>query len=321
MMIIDIPTKNDFYTMADHMVNEAWEKIVDLAYDFKDIDFLCELNKNSDTRIDENISNSEKYWTFHRPKLITALTLILQSVEFRLKGLIVEISPFLLITNATRSPPKPDSEGNISYAEFHTLDAQDLIKVLDTFSNNKLPVQFTEWFRNVRILRNRFMHTVDNSTGIDPELILHSIVFAHKHLNPDAHHWIWHRYLYKAEHLSGGINYIDESEEEFSGPVWAMLQTHYEFSSALSVFSKHTARESFNFIKYDTDEEQAQKSYYCKKCISVMEKGFNFDDKHLDYTVETVQFNRKRQLYICTFCLDEQKEVPRGLWDDEDEQF
>lgn len=31
-MITDIPTKTDFYTMADHMVNEAWEKIADLAY-------------------------------------------------------------------------------------------------------------------------------------------------------------------------------------------------------------------------------------------------------------------------------------------------
>ncbi|MEV9675626.1 hypothetical protein AB9C61_20050 [Escherichia coli] len=39
-MITDIPTKTDFYTMADHMVNEAWEKIADLAYDYRDIN-LC----------------------------------------------------------------------------------------------------------------------------------------------------------------------------------------------------------------------------------------------------------------------------------------
>lgn len=98
------------------------------------------------------------------------------------------------------------------------------------------------------------MHTVDNSTNNDSELIFNSIIFAHKHLNHDTYHWIWHRYLYKAEHSSGGINYIDESKEEFSGIVWAMLQTHYEFASALSVCTKDIAKESFNFIKYDTDE-------------------------------------------------------------------
>ncbi|PAV94236.1 hypothetical protein CJD50_21720 [Hafnia paralvei] len=31
LIITDIPTKYDLYTMADHMVNEAWEKITALA--------------------------------------------------------------------------------------------------------------------------------------------------------------------------------------------------------------------------------------------------------------------------------------------------
>ena len=131
-MITDIPTKTDFYTMADHMVNEAWEKIADLAYDYRDINLWNSYCKTSEFYTESDIKNLEHYWVFARPKLITSFNLILQSIEFRLKGLIVEISPYLLITNATRNTPKPDSEGNISFSEFHTLDAQDLIKVYNT---------------------------------------------------------------------------------------------------------------------------------------------------------------------------------------------
>ncbi|MBA1686614.1 hypothetical protein G9H12_24070, partial [Escherichia coli] len=180
-MITDIPTKTDFYTMADHMVNEAWEKIADLAYDYRDINLWNSYCKTSEFYTESDIKNLEHYWLFARPKLITSFNLILQSIEFRLKGLIVEISPYLLITNATRNTPKPDSEGNISFSDFHTLDAQDLIKVYNTFASKSLPDDFITWFNSMRILRNRFMHTVDKKTDIMPELIFTSVVRAHNY--------------------------------------------------------------------------------------------------------------------------------------------
>ncbi len=192
-MITDIPTKTDFYTMADHMVNEAWEKIADLAYDYRDINLWNSYCKTSEFYTESDIKNLEHYWLFARPKLITSFNLILQSIEFRLKGLIVEISPYLLITNATRNTPKPDSEGNISFSDFHTLDAQDLIKVYNTFASKSLPDDFITWFNSMRILRNRFMHTVDKKTDIMPELIFTSVVRAHNYLNTESAHWICKR--------------------------------------------------------------------------------------------------------------------------------
>jgi len=239
-------------------------------------------------------------------------------VEFRIKGLIVEISPYLLIVNATRNPPKADSCGNISFSEFHTLDAQDLIKVHDTFSSVKFSVKFTDWFRDMRILRNRFMHTVDMKTDISPELIFTSVVFAHRNLNPDSAHWIWHRYQYKAVHSSGGIHF-HQDDEEFSGTVWEMLQTHYEFTSAISACSKELARKFFGYRKNDADDESIIESFYCKKCVSVMEKSWNFDGKFIDSALETVQYNRKLNRYVCLFCHDEQISKPRGIWEEDEE--
>ncbi|ECH0512556.1 hypothetical protein V3F66_004588 [Salmonella enterica] len=317
-MIIDIPTKSDFYTMADHIVNEAWEKIADLAYDYREFDIWNDFYKESEYFSESDVRNTDHYWLFARPKLITAFNLILQSIEFRLKGLIVEISPYLLITNATRNMPKADSDGNISFSEFHTLDSQDLIRVHNTFASKALPDQFTTWFNNIRNLRNRFMHSVDNKTDIMPHLIFTSIIQAHNYLNPESAHWIWHRYKYRATHASGGVNVGIEEDEEFSGIVWSMLQTHYEFTAAISACSKESVRELFGYAKNDAKDNNPKESFYCKKCVSVMEKGWNFDDKHLDGALETVQYHRGKKMYICAFCLDEQKTKPRGIWEEDD---
>lgn len=319
-MITDIPTKTDFYTIADHMVNEAWEKTADLAYDYRDLDIWNGFYKESEIFSESDVKNLEHYWVFARPKLITAFTLILQSVEFRLKGLIVEISPYLLITNATRNPPKPDSKGNISFSEFHTLDAQDLIKVYNTFASKVLPEAFTTWFNSMRTLRNRFMHTVDKKTDIMPDLIFTSVILAHNYLNTESAHWIWHRYEYRAAHAYGGVNVGIEEDEEFSGVVWAMLQTHYEFTAAISACSKESVKSLFNYTKNHCGDNNKKESFYCKKCVSVMEKGWNFDSKHLDYALETVQYNRVAKIYICAFCLDEQKKRPLGIWEEDAEE-
>ncbi|TGI34179.1 hypothetical protein E5P47_20235, partial [Escherichia coli] len=61
-MITDIPTKTDFYTMADHMVNEAWEKIADLAYDYRDINLWNSYCKTSEFYTESDIKNLEHYW-------------------------------------------------------------------------------------------------------------------------------------------------------------------------------------------------------------------------------------------------------------------
>ncbi|MEQ9927016.1 hypothetical protein PJ912_14405 [Pectobacterium colocasium] len=319
-MITDIPTKDDFYAMADHIVNEAWEKVAGMAYEHRDIGVSNRFFSESEYFTEKNfIDIDDNYWKFERPKLITALTLILQSVEFRIKGLIVDISPYLLITNATRNPPKADDQGNISFSEFHTLDAQDLIKVHDTFSGNKLSNEFTDWFRTMRMLRNRFMHTVDKSTDITPELIFTSVAFAHKHLNKESPHWIWHRYQYRTEHSSTGIDYESRYGEGFSSAVWEMLPTHYEFASAIFSCSKESARKYFGYIKNEPGDANPKESFYCQKCLSVMEKKEYFDSKNIDSALKTVQYNRKSNSYICAFCCDEKNTKPRD-WEDENEE-
>lgn len=306
-MIIDIPTKEDFYSTADHMVNEAWEKISNLAHEHYEIFSRNQFYERSEHFSDEHIMGLDDYWSFARPKLISALTLILQSVEFRLKGLIAEISPYLLLSSSSRNIPKADSKGVISFSQFHSVDAQDLIKVYETFAGEKLDSKFRNWYDDIRILRNRFMHTVDKSSDITPELIFKSIVYAHNELNQDGSHWIWHRYKYKAKYSGGGVK-INNVEE--SGEIFEILQVHYELTGAIHVCSRSIANEIFKFDK-------GIDGHYCKSCISIMSKSEFFDSKHIDYCIETVQQNKRTGLLECVFCQVKYKELPESIWGDD----
>jgi DNA-directed RNA polymerase subunit RPC12/RpoP len=305
-MVVDIPTKNDFFSSADHMVNEAWEKIAVLAHNYYEIERKNLFYEDSEHFTDEDILCLDDYWNFARPKLISALTLVLQSVEFRLKGLIAGISPYLLLSSSARQIPKADEKGVISFTQFHSIDAQDLIKVYETFSEKKLSVKFKKWYEEIRILRNKFMHTVDLSSDISPELIFKSIVYAHNELNNDEFHWIVHRYQYKADHSHGGIAF---GKNDTPGLIFEMLQVHYELTGAISMCSRELANELFDFDKEDD-------SYHCKHCVSVMSRYEWFDSKHIDYCIGTMQKQKRSGKYKCVFCRNEYNTIPESPFDD-----
>lgn len=306
-MIIDIPNKEDFFNSADHMVNEAWEKIASLAHSYYEMQCQNNFYEFSENFSNDHVLHLDKYWEFARPKLISALTLVLQSVEFRIKGLIVEISPYLLLSSSSRNIPKADDKGLISFTQFHTIDAQDLIKVYETFSERSLSSKFKKWFEGTRVLRNKFMHTVDLSSDISPEFIFKCIVYAHNELNKNDPHWIMHRYKYKAEHSHGGIGNLHDATP---GLIFEILNVHYELTGAIYVCSRQVANEIFGF---DSELE----SDFCKKCISVMSQSEWFDSKHIDYCIGTVQKQKRTQLYQCIFCNTEYENLPESLYDEE----
>jgi hypothetical protein len=306
-MIIDIPTKEDFYSSADDMVNEAWEKISNLAHEYYELDSKNQFYLSSEYFTDEDVYGLDQYWHHARPKLISALTLVLQSVEFKLKGLIADISPYLLITGSTKNIPKADENGIRSFTQFHSIDAQDLIKVYEVFGDKQISPKFKKWYEDIRILRNKFMHTVDKSSDINPEIIFKGIVYAHNELNQGGSNWIWHRYRYKASHSGGGVDF---NKDEISGDIFEMLQVHYELTGAIYSCSREVANEIFNYDKsVDSD--------YCKKCVSVMAEFEYFDSKHIDYCLGTVQRNKRSGMYQCIFCRNEYEKLPESIWEDD----
>lgn len=199
-MILDIPTKNDFYDQGFLFLNFAWDIIFDLLSGYK-YEFE-ELDKKT---IDE-------CWLKSQAKLAKAVTLSQQGAEFLLKGKISEVSPFLLLSGSIDNWPKRCDKNDILFSEFRTADAQDLIKIHDTVAETKLSENFISIFNRLRKIRNSIIHTIDKRlffTGNDIVIDILSIASEFTGKN----HWIDIRRNYIKNYLSNDYKIIKILEE------------------------------------------------------------------------------------------------------------
>ncbi len=227
-MVKNIPSEQDFLNVANGLLNSAWDSLIRHLEECTDHEYDQERN--------------EKLIRHTKPALSSAFTLVQQSVEFYLKGRICNVSPYLLIANEARSLPKNSDKQDIDFIEFRTVDAQDLIKIHNVFSESKLSSEFISWFNEMRLIRNRVMHTVDNNLAIDPEQLATSILLAHEYL-VGVNLWIRSRYDY---HNNNPINepYFSNDEEKEAD---IYLDLHKEFGLVTGILKPASNKRFFAF--------------------------------------------------------------------------
>ena len=86
-----------------------------------------------------------------------------QGAEFLLKAQITRVSPFLLISGDLSKWPAHRNSISKSFADFRTVDAQDLPRLHDGVCPSPMPDVFRDRFEELRKLRNTVMHSVDTS--------------------------------------------------------------------------------------------------------------------------------------------------------------
>lgn len=166
-MILDIPSSDDFKNSGITFLNLAWDRVQEI---------LSTLDQADIADWDSNDEKSEEFWRSVQKPLFTSLALVQQATEFLLKGKIVEVSPFLLITGDPRSWPKGCDRVDVQFADFRTVDAQDLIRVVNTVSNERLDDTLVAAIEELRRARNRIMHSVDNKFRTNPRDIVLTIL-------------------------------------------------------------------------------------------------------------------------------------------------
>lgn len=163
---MEIPTPDDFRQSGIAFLNLAWDSASQLHFYFDDA-------KAAIWDEDEDVVEKEvtdEYWAAAQRSLATAVTLVQQGLEFLLKGRIAEISPFFLLATSPSEWPKGSGNRDTNFAEFKTIDAQDLVRVHNTVALNRLPEEIVSRFSTLRRQRNTIMHTVDRQmrfTAID----------------------------------------------------------------------------------------------------------------------------------------------------------
>ncbi|MDX7829174.1 hypothetical protein SJR89_19095 [Aeromonas caviae] len=280
-MVIDIPSKDDFFNMGDSLLNSAWDNLIALLKDYSEYEFVgCE-------------DGFEKVFFLHaKPKLMSSFTLVQQAVEFYLKGKIAEVSPYILISNDSRNWPKAADKSDIDFSEFRTIDAQDLVKIHNTFSETKLNEPFKEWFNEMRNIRNKIMHSVSSQDFIRPTNLAEAILTAHSHFF-GAKQWIRSRFIYHLNSPSNRIEFMTEHEKEG----YRYFEIHEEISIAVKALKPSAVEKFFGFNK-------KAKAMECNFCEEHFENIKFYDHgRWRTHLIDTlIQSDINKHSYACIIC-------------------
>lgn len=166
-MIIDVPNPTDFATAGLSQLYLAWQIAMASLQEFDDaLSYGAE--DDADTRAD--------YWRRSQPALANAYSLIQQAMELALKGRIAAVSPLLLIGDPADWTGRAATE-EVSFGEFRTLDAADLVKVHNSIATPALDDAFKTFWEEVRRERNKVMHST-NPKAFAPADVVRAILTA-----------------------------------------------------------------------------------------------------------------------------------------------
>lgn len=279
-MISDVPNPEDFFKMGNSLLHSSWVSLVALLKEYEE-----NLSFSSDD------SFEQKYFEHSKPILMSAFTLVQQTVEFFLKGKIAEVSPYILIANDGRNWPKGADKNDISFQDFRTIDAQDLIKIHNTFSSNRLDNEFITWFNQMRVIRNKIIHSVSIKTSIKPEELAIAILTAHEYFFGEKN-WINSLFDYHVKLPSNDLDIV--SEEELEG--YRYFEVHEELSLVIKSLPPRFVKQFFGF-------DPKAKSIVCNICESKFEKIYSYEDEHWKkHNIKTLIQQSKKLNYFCFVC-------------------
>ncbi|WP_144113865.1 hypothetical protein [Paraburkholderia sp. BCC1886] len=174
-MITNVPTSADYYTSGKELLNFAWDTTANLLIEFDQADYYGY----------DEAEILDAYWVAAKRTLTTALTIVQQAVELIIKGRIVEVSPYLLISDFPSRWPSPYDGRAVDFELFRTIDAQDLIRVHDTFADEAFDANFVEKFHNLRAVRNVVIHSAGKNVSVPVAEVIDSALYMHKALFPN----------------------------------------------------------------------------------------------------------------------------------------
>jgi hypothetical protein len=270
-MITNLPTSADFYQSGKELFNFAWDATSTL---------LTEFDQADQYGFDKD-EVSENYWLAARRTLTTSLTIVQQGVEFILKGKIAEISPYLLISDPPTRWPTPYQSSPIDFSQFRTVDAQDLIRILDTFSPTQYSAEFVDKFHALRERRNAIMHSVGSGVTVGVVEVVEAILYMHKALFP-SENWATIR-----------KEFLETSpDSELGSGEYATNGVCWEFSIVRDMLSR---AQILAFMGVD----KKQRAYLCPKCYYDANK--DADDFKFKLAVLRPKGSSSTRLY-CPVC-------------------
>jgi hypothetical protein len=239
-MVTNIPSQTDFERSGIALLNLAWDSVLSL---YLNLD-VAELDEENGEEARNN------YWEAAQISLSTSLALVQQGTEFLLKGRIAAINPFLLLSGDPRDWPRYCDRMDLPFADFRSIDAQDLIRAHDTVAQTRLSDSFKSRFEQLRRLRNITMHMVDRRTQVDAKEVIKEVLEIYAYLvEPSA--WV----TVRRKHL----------ETEPRSQIFVMAE-HVDYLLAREIMKAVELLEPALTIKH-FGLNKRQRRYYCAYCL------------------------------------------------------
>jgi len=250
-MIKDVPSPQDFFDAGIELFDFAWDTVAVLLtnIDIAEKDF------------GEDVSDlSEEYWASSKRRLTTALAMTQQGVEFILKGKIAEVSPYVLLAESTRWPSPYDGH-ELTFSEFKTIDAQELVRVHDTVQATPLSDAFSAKFDVLRKKRNTISHSIDKKLQVHTMEVIETILFLHKALFPNEN-WAKVR-----------ANFIKKyPDASLSGGEYSINNACHEMEIVIRLLPPASVEAFFGINRKD-------RLYLCPTCLYESSHHVDFDYK------------------------------------------
>jgi len=301
-MIINIPTSSEFKQSATELLNTAWTQVVDLIIEFEGLIDLVKGDEIAPELTPDGLNiirvpqatevineNSLQYWKASKQTLSIALTLIQQAVEFYIKGRIVEISPYLLISSSISSGGKSNTLKDKPFSEFKSIDAQDLIKVHNTVTSERLDDSFISWYNEMRDIRNKLMHSVPKDIDLEAEEVLEKILCAHKYFSSSS--WTKDRKAFLSNTPAYSMEYF---KREGNIAPYILNQLYKELEVVLNSLKPSIISEYFNFRVKD-------RALLCPKCIETI-NSLDFPPDNYDEYLKSFQGSTIDNNFNCFIC-------------------
>jgi hypothetical protein len=268
-MVVDIPTPGELASSSIDLLNMAWDSAFAI---------IAGLESSEVKKWDDDGSAQRDYHAASQRSLANALAITQQAQELGLKSRITAVSPYLLIAGDPRGWPK-SSAGDLSFSEFRTIDASDLIRVHNTVCSAGVDDRFVQAFEDTRRRRNLFVHLGRHQQSQDAKAILILILRTMKALFPDRR---WPSELYDFARRDryttiGGEDYVE-------------MGLVNQFEMLRRILPAKELKESFNFDK-------RARRYICQHCTA--------EERHMSGTsIPLAQLRPNRPeattLYCCT---------------------
>lgn len=252
-------------------LNMAWNAVFDVLLEFQELEDWYEGIEK--TEINE-------YWKAAQKNLSIAHALAQQGAEMALKSKIASISPYLLINSPSSGWPKLSDKHDTAFADFRTVDSQDLVRICNTVLTNHLSEQFVSSFEGFRKQRNALFHTVDKRLGFPEKEIVSYILLIADLIRPKQ--WPLLR-----------ASYLEETPiSKTTGPDYVMNQVCLEMEQMIKLVDRKLLQDLFGFNK-------KQRRYICPHCYWSLNRD---SDPPYPRTAQLTPNNSQSSNLYCFVC-------------------